>query len=35
MEIVKIGISQYKITGIPRLSFDNYWKALAYLYGIL
>lgn len=35
MKIVRIGLTQYKITGIPQLSFDNYWKALAYLYGIL
>lgn len=31
MKIVKIGVSQYKISGIPQLSFDSYWSARAYL----
>lgn len=31
MKIVKIGVSQYKIVGIPQLSFDSYWSARAYL----
>ena len=32
MRIVKVGLLQYKITGIPQLTFDSYWKATAYLY---
>lgn len=35
MKIVKIGLKQYKITGILSLTFDSYWKAKAYLYGLL
>ncbi len=34
MRIVRIGLIQYKIVGIPMISFDSYWKALAYLYGL-
>lgn len=33
-KIVRVGFHQYKITGIPMLSFDSYWKAKAYLYQI-
>lgn len=32
MKIVRIGLIQYKIVGIPMLTFDSYWKARAYLY---
>ncbi len=35
MKVVKVGINQYIVTGILQLSFDNYWKAKAYLYGLL
>lgn len=31
MKIVRIGVSKYKIKGIPQLSFDSYWSARAYL----
>lgn len=31
MEIVKIGRWQYKIIGVPMLTFDNYWKAYLFI----
>lgn len=31
-KIIRVGFRQYKITGIPILTFDSYWKAKAYLY---
>lgn len=34
MKIVRIGLIQYKIVGIPQLSFDSYWKAKEYLYSL-
>lgn len=32
MKIVRIGLIQWIIVGIPQLSFDSYWKAKAFLY---
>lgn len=37
MKIVRVGLLQYKITGIPQIpqiTFDSYWKAKAYLYNL-